>query len=270
MAKRSPNRYAVIIEDIFRAHFRKGKREFSFDRSELETAAQAHGIELPKNLGDLIYSFRHRTALPTYITQHAPPGEEWVIRGKGKSKYQFALTDAARILPNAALATIKIPDATPSIIEKYALGDEQALLAKVRYNRLLDIFTGVTCYSLQNHLRTTAKGLGQIEIDELYVGVDRHGAQFVLPVQAKGGRDQIGVVQIEQDVTLCRQRFPDLVCRPIAAQFLSHSVIAMMELTQQEGRTVVFDEKHYELVESSAITAEDLQAYSRFHPPVSE
>ncbi len=29
-------------------------------------------------------------------------------------------------------------------IEMYALSDEQALLAKLRYNRLLDVFTGVT------------------------------------------------------------------------------------------------------------------------------
>jgi len=41
----------------------------------------------------------------------------------------------------------------------YALGDEQALLAKLRYNRLLDIFTGVVCYSLQNHLRTNVPGM---------------------------------------------------------------------------------------------------------------
>ena len=79
------------------------------------------------------------------------------------------------------LAT-KIPDATPSIVEKYALDDEQALLTKLRYNRLIDIFTGVTCYSLQNHLRTTVPGIGQVETDEIYVGVDKLGRQFVFPV----------------------------------------------------------------------------------------
>ena len=86
----------------------------------------------------------------------------------------------------------KIPDATPGIIIKYTQGDEQALLAKIRYNRLIDIFTGVTCYSLQNHLRTTVTGIGQIETDELYIGVDRRGAQYIFPVQAKGGKDQLG------------------------------------------------------------------------------
>ena len=89
-----------------------------------------------------------------------------------------------RIVPNRELVTVKIPDATPEIIAKYALSDEQALLARVRYNRLIDIFLGVTTYSLQNHLRTTVKGVGQIEIDEIYLGIDRYGAHYVMPVQA--------------------------------------------------------------------------------------
>ncbi len=83
----------------------------------------------------------------------------------------------------------EIPDATPEIILSYALSDEQALLAKVRYNRLLDIFLGITTYSLQNHLRTTVAGIGQIEIDEIYVGIDRHGRQYIMPMQGKPPRN---------------------------------------------------------------------------------
>lgn len=51
------------------------------------------------------------------------------------------------------------------------MSDEQALLAKVRYSRLVDIFLGIAAYSLQNHLRTSVVGIGQIEMDELYVGI---------------------------------------------------------------------------------------------------
>ena len=72
-----------------------------------------------------------------------------------------------------------IPDATPELIRAYALDDEQALLAIVRYNRLIDTFLGLTTYSLQNHLRTTVQGMGQIEIDELYIGLDKHGCHYV-------------------------------------------------------------------------------------------
>lgn len=218
-------------------------------------------IELPKNLGDLIYTFRYRGALPAAVSAKAPKGKLWVIRPVGRARYCFSLTTQAEILPNAALQEIKIPDSTPGVIERYRLGDEQALLAKLRYNRLVDIFMGVTCYSLQNHLRTSVKGLGQVETDELYIGVDRRGAHFVFPIQAKGGKDRISVVQIEQDIALCAEKFPDLICRPIAAQFMQQELIALFELTETDGNVAVVSERHYRLVPSDDVSAEDLQRY---------
>ncbi len=143
----------------------------------------------------------------------------------------------------------------------YALGDEQALLAKVRYNRLIDIFTGVTCYSLQSHLRTTVPNIGQVETDEIYVGVDRRGAHYVFPVQAKGGRDKLGIVQIEQDIALCTNKFPSLICRPIAAQFIENDLIALFEFEDDEQGIAITSEKHYRLVLHDSITSADLETY---------
>ncbi len=159
------------------------------------------------------------------------------------------------------LPVIKIPDATPGIVAMYALSDEQALLAKLRYNRLLDIFTGVACYSLQNHLRTTVPNIGQVETDEIYVGIDRRGAQYVFPIQAKGGTDELGVVQIEQDIALCRNKFPNLNCRTIAAQFMGEDVIAMFEFELQDDVLEKVAEKHYKLVPPDEITAEEIKKY---------
>jgi hypothetical protein len=68
--------------------------------------------------------------------------------------------------------------------------DEQALLARLRYNRLIDVFTGVTCYSLQSHLRTTVQDIGQIETDEIYVGIDRRGAALRYPCSGKNSKRQ--------------------------------------------------------------------------------
>ena len=67
----------------------------------------------------------------------------------------------------------------------------------MRYNRLIDIFLGVTCYSLQNHLRTTVTGIGQVETDEIYVGIDKAGQQFIIPVQAKGGTDTVSYTHLD-------------------------------------------------------------------------
>ena len=255
--------YAQVIEHIFVTHFKKGMKDFLFSRDEITDAVKVMNIARPKNIGDVVYAFRYRKRLPDTITSTQPEGYEWIIQGAGTSMYRFRLVPLNRILPRECLMPIKIPDATPEIIGNYALGDEQALLAKVRYNRLIDIFLGITAYSLQNHLRTTVKGIGQIEIDEIYVGVDKHGRQYVVPVQAKGGNDQHGVVQTSQDIACCAAKFPSLICRPVSVQFVSSTKIAMFELAESDGDVKLADEKHYHLVPASEITADDLEMYSR-------
>lgn len=157
---RKPNRYAQIIETIFARKYREGLTSIPFDRTELIDTATELGIDIPKNIGDVIYSFRYRVAFPQSIQEEAPAGQTWVIVTKGRSQYAFELRTLARIRPDEMLPIIKIPDATPGIVVRYALSDEQALLSIIRYNRLLDIFTGVACYSLQNHLRTTVRDVG--------------------------------------------------------------------------------------------------------------
>ncbi len=196
-----PNRYTAIVGHIFKQKYRKGDIEIAFEREDIERAAKALKIKLPKNVGDVVYSFRYRKQFPESISSKAPDGLEWIIEGTGRSKYRFRAAALAQIEPNTKLAETKVPDATPGLIEMYALSDEQALLAKLRYNRLVDVFLGVACYSLQNHLRTTVPGLGQIETDEVYIGVDKRGAHYVIPVQAKGGNDKSSTVQIAQELS---------------------------------------------------------------------
>ncbi len=260
---RRDNRYAALIESIFRKGYRKGAAEVPFHRDALTAAAKKLKIDLPKNLGDVVYSIRYRMALPKAIAKTQPSGKEWVIEGRGRSQYAFRLVPVNRISPNPNLAAIKIPDATPEIVSAYALSDEQALLAKVRYNRLLDIFLGVAAYSLQNHLRTAVSGLGQVEIDEIYVAVDKKGRQFILPVQAKGGHDRLSSVQARQDIACCAEKFPNLICRAISAQFVESDLIALFELGVRDGDVRVVEERHYRLAPADIITSEDLREYAK-------
>ncbi len=255
------NRYEAVISAIFQEHFKPGSDRFEFTRDAFVATAAALGLQAIKNLGDIIYSFKFRRPLPADILATQRDGLVWSIRNVGIAKYQFRLGKASAVTANPHLAIVKLPDATPEIIAAYALGDEQALLAKVRYNRLIDIFLGITTYSLQNHLRTTVKQMGQIEVDEIYVGIDRHGRQFVIPVQAKGGGDHHGPAQTEQDIACCAEKFPGLICRPVAAQFMQNGRIAMFELTLQDDELRVVEEKHYELVSANAISNHDLSSY---------
>ena len=102
MAK-AGNRYSQLIEYIFLENYRNEAQEVNFRREDLVSAAKELGIALPKNLGDVIYSFRYRTALPESIRKLAPDGLEWVIRSVGQAKYKFSLT----AMPRKRLHTIE-------------------------------------------------------------------------------------------------------------------------------------------------------------------
>ncbi len=257
--KRAANRYEQIIERVFFDNYSPGDSEVRFTRSEFATVATHLRIELPKNLGDVVYSFRYRRELPESVRDTATTGKEWVIQGAGRAAYRFVCVALATIEPTSNLAETKVPDATPGIIDMYALTDEQSLLAKVRYNRLVDVFLAVTCYSLQNHLRTSVPDLGQVETDEVYIGIDKRGAQYVIPVQAKGGTDKLSTVQIAQDFALCEHIFPDLIPLPVAAQFMGDDLIALFAFELQGGHPAITSEKHYQL--AYEISDEELAAY---------
>lgn len=261
MPKKNPNRYEALIEKIFLDHYSPSATSLAFTRQEIKDAAVALGIALPDNVGDVIYSFRFRTDLPSKILATQPEGMEWIIELAGRSRYRFSLVKISRVIPREDLIRIEIPDATPEVIRAYALDDEQALLAIVRYNRLIDTFLGLTTYSLQNHLRTTVREIGQIEIDELYVGVDKRGCHYIIPVQAKGGKDQIGIVQATQDIRFVEQKFPGMRCKAIAAQFMDDDIVALFELTIQDEEIKVVEERHYKLVPASNLDQRAIRNY---------
>lgn len=103
--------------------------------------------------------------------------------------------------------------------------------------------------------------MGQVETDELYIGIDRRGIHYVFPVQAKGGKDRLSIVQIEQDFASCSVKFPSLVCRPIATQFVDENLIALFEFERSGNRVVIGTEKHYCLVLPESIYPPDIETY---------
>ena len=173
----------------------------------------------------------------------------------------YKLARRRTILPDPWLKERRVSDRTPALVSTYALNRQQALLASVRHNRLLDYFTGMICHSLQSGVLTRLGGCW-LTTDEVYVGIDRRGVHYVFPVQAKGGRDRLGIVQIEQDIQMCGLKFPNLVCRPIGAQFMAGDLIALFELEETEDGVAKAKERHYRLVPPGQVSVEDLGTYS--------
>lgn len=263
--KNAKNRYVQIIERIFLSRYSQGIEEIFFETDELVKTAGDLGIRLPKNLGGIIYSFRYSTALPDSIRSTAPEGRVWVIRPAGRSRYCFAAVAPINIVPNPFLTETKIPDSTPGIVETSALSDKEALLAIVRHNRLIDIFAGVACYSLQNNLRTYVRGIGLVETDEIYVGLDNRGARYVIPIQAKGGSDKLNMVQLKQNFAVCAAKFPNLFCNAIAAQFMQDGLIALFLFEMGDSGIALLNEQHFRLVPADEITRELWTYRSRLH-----
>ena len=257
---RSQRKYDALIRKLFFDNFDESRRTSRFRRADIQPTAAEVGVHPPQDQEDLAYYYRHRASLPDDIDALLETGEEWLIAGVGEY-YEFRVVNAVSIEPRVGRYRIKIPDATPEIIAQHALSDEQTLLARVRVNRLIDIFTGLTAYSLQNHFRTTVGG-NQLEIDEFYVGIAKTGAQHVIPVEARSKGEKPGRLQLTRDAAFCAERFPGLRCRPVAVQALPDDGIAMFELFVQGDEISVVDERHYQLVLAKEIRAEDLARMS--------
>lgn len=283
MAKRAASkptapgsRYVQIMRRLFEKKGAAKVDEFEWARDDLSAIASELGVKVPSNIGDNIYAIRHgREELPEAVRALAGK-KHWLLLPHGRGKYKFVKARHFVVEYDKFKQPIKVPDATPQIVAQHDRSDEQAVLARLRYNRLIDIFLGVSASALQSHLRITVEFFkrSQIETDELYVAIDRFGAQYVVPVQAKGRRDQIGAVQIIQDVYCCREKFPNLICRSIAAKTIDVQkspsgdiyTIALMEVFIRPGSQ--FDvakgrEEHYVLVPAHMIKPEELSQYRR-------
>ncbi len=230
---------------------------FCFGREEIIDAAEKLEISVPKNVGDVVSAFKSgRQTLPDSIQSTATKGKKWLIRNVSTAKYQFFLSEAINVEPDLSLKVINIYDSTPDIVLNYIKSDEQALLAIIRYNRLIDTFLRMTCYTLQSHWRTQVKGIGQIEVDEIYIGTDSDGKDYIIPVQAKHGKEKLEFAQLEQDIKCCSQYYPDLICTPVGCQFIDDKIIAMFELNIENNHIVKKKEKHYRLVHKGSFYIE--------------
>ena len=148
--------YDKIIEKLFFNKFKVSKEltEIEFSKVELVSIGKKLKLNI-RNIPDIVYTYRSRRDLPKSIRDKG----NWAITPKGKGKFSFIkLKRSPFVSIQEGLSKIKILNSLPEIVEKYSSSDEQSLLSNLRYNRLLDIFTGITCFHLQSHVRCTVKG----------------------------------------------------------------------------------------------------------------
>ncbi len=73
------------------------------------------------------------------------------------------------------------------------------------------------------------------------------------------------MIQTQQDIACCAEKFPTLICRAVSAQFMSDNKIALFELTvNDDGDVQIIEERHYYLVSFSEISASELATYAQW------
>lgn len=75
----------------------------------------------------------------------------------------------------------------------------------------------------------------------------------------------LSIVQIGQDVAMGAEKFPSLLCRPVAAQFVGADLIALFLFDSTTASPALLAERHYRLTPAEDVAAADLTAY-RLHP----
>lgn len=60
---------------------------------------------------------------------------------------------------------------------------------------------------------------------------------------------------------MCIQKFPGLICRPIAAQFADPSLIVLFAFEQTTDGLRIITERHYRLVEAEELSNDEIATY---------
>lgn len=217
-----------IMIQLFLSKYSSDADSFNFTLDEVREIARGNSIPL-RNPADFTYQYRARRAMPEQVLDLG----HWIIVGAGKGQYVMQRIESSPHfeyeIPDAYTS---IQDITPTSVVPLLRDDEMSSLTRLRYCEVVSHFTGLDCHEIQTHYRSFVQGIGQVEIDEFYVGKGEAGV-FLLPLEAKGNveSDLLGRLQISQMVSTMEQDFPGVQRRILAMKHLGDDDYLMFELT---------------------------------------
>ena len=238
--------YVPILRAIFKAKYRRGVKEVDFNLDDIRSAALKLGI-VTRNPADVIYRMRSRTKLPSEILKKG----FFILRQVGRGKYRLEQAESTIVnIPENEI--IDAIDITPLPVrrllpEDLSEIDEQGLLTVVDYCKLLSHFTGLTVYRLRSHVRKGVLLVGQVELDEVDVGVALRDddSPIIFPIEAKAADEAVNWVQVAAQVMYSEQYFPGYAIRPIAMKLDYDSLIHFLEFN------VTTDAKKLKIIRSA-------------------
>lgn len=242
------NRYGASILPIFLERYRQTNTPIRFTKDDLRLAAEGLDIDLPQNLSDVVYALRHRSPIPKYIQQTAEDGQEWIIETVARGKYQLIQRPCQNIEADPTAYDFLVEDQTPSIARDFAMKGAPLLECILRKNQILESFLSSPVEHLQSHVRASVTGVGQVEIGSLFFG-PTDGTIVPVCLIAKPG--EFNLTKVTQAMKFASEHYGELNCRPIVAQLLSDSKVALFELYGTPESPQVLQEAHFSLARVS-------------------
>jgi len=158
---------------------------------------------------------------------------------------------------------IKIPDGSGNHRPLRHHGRTSAL-GEGPVQSLVDIFLRVTAYSLQtNPFVPRCRESVRSRSTSCTSRFRNTGQQFIVPVQAKGGNDQISAAQVAQDLSFADDVFHLSRRGWLQCSSRLSDVVVMFELAFQDDDLKLVDEKQYVLVPACQVTDDDLSTMAR-------
>jgi hypothetical protein len=227
----------VIVEAFERLRKKFGDVDaMPFEKVLLETVtrelSETGDIRPIRNIPDIKYTYDARRDFPAEIAKFG----HWAITGRGKGKYTFeriSRNNLIRIPGDLEAFQVKREvrkDQTPSAVAQVLGDDEQATMTRLRYNDLLSAFFGFSTHQVQGHERTNLS-CGQIEVDEVYVGIDG-SKKYIIPISGKGGdKDCLSYTQALNLSIYAQEksRYRGYFGRPLGVAKQSHGEIFVVE-----------------------------------------
>jgi hypothetical protein len=226
--------YVPVLLHIFRKYYTPGMTRIEFTINDISEACKALNVDAA-NPADLIYRMKSRTIIPAEIQDLGFR----VLRPISRGRYLLEQAEST-LIAFPECETELLTDVTPSVVRKmlganFGSIDEQGLLAVVRYNDLVSKFLNARAFHLKGHVRKSVKGVGQAEVDDVYVAIplDSDLPVTIVPIEAKAKDEPINRAQIIMQILYARSTFPGSPVRPLTIKLFPDGEVLFIEFANE-------------------------------------
>ncbi len=251
------SKFASVAERLFFCRYTDDVREIAFGNADVEAAADELGYAVDEQLSDFFIAYVFHKPLPRSIRATAPRDFEWRMINDSPDRYRFALRTNFCVIPDKMVAEYKVNEGMIGERQPCSQMSKGELFEVIHANRLVERFTGLRCMSQEMDVcAEVLLGFGTAEtirltIDVLLFGESQQGTQYVMPIYYASENEPLNSQAIDLHSRLLRNRYPNFIYSPLAAQGIGENVIALFSLEIGYDGIRKGPERHYRLIRTA-------------------